>query len=113
MDTRKHVRVVKAVRRMRTLAEKRAIVEETLAPGTSEATAARRHPGLLITAERLAQPGESGEPTSSGRMNETVTTILKIAVPSAIHASAAHVDTINDPRLPTDLIHRMSNAGAQ
>ena len=43
MDTIRQERVVKATRRMRTLAEKRGIVEETLQPGALVAVVARRH----------------------------------------------------------------------
>lgn len=60
MDTKRQVRVVKPTRRMRTLAEKRAIVEETLAPGASVAAVARRHganANLVFNWRRLYQQG--------------------------------------------------------
>lgn len=60
MDTRKQERVVKPPRRMRTLAEKRVIVEETLQPGASVATVARRHEvnaNLVFGWRRLYQQG--------------------------------------------------------
>lgn len=60
MDTKRQVRVVKATRRMRTLTEKRAIVEETLAPGASVAAVARRHganANLVFNWRRLYQQG--------------------------------------------------------
>jgi len=59
MDT-KQVRVVKQSRRMRTLTEKRGIVEETLQPGASVATVARRHEvnaNLVFGWRRLYQQG--------------------------------------------------------
>ena len=59
MDT-KQVRAVKQPRRMRTLAEKRGIVEETLQPGASVATVARRHEvnaNLVFGWRRLYQQG--------------------------------------------------------
>jgi transposase len=59
MDT-KQVRVVKQSRRMRTLAEKRGIVEETLQPGASVAMVARRHEvnaNLVFGWRRLYQQG--------------------------------------------------------
>ena len=35
------------------------------------------HTRLVANGKRVAQPGKVGQPTGSGRMNETVTTILK------------------------------------
>lgn len=60
MDTKRQVRVVKPTRRMRTRVEKRAIVEETLAPGASVAAVARRHganANLVFNWRRLYQQG--------------------------------------------------------
>lgn len=59
MDT-KQARVVKPPRSMRTVAERRSIVEETLQPGASVAIVARRHEvnaNLVFTWRRLYQQG--------------------------------------------------------
>ena len=60
MDTIRQERVAKPPRRMRTLAEKCAIVEETLQPGASVAVVARRHEvnaNLVFGWRRLYQQG--------------------------------------------------------
>jgi transposase len=83
MDTRQ-VRVVKQSRRMRTLAEKRSIVEETLQPGASVARVARRHEvnaNLVFSWRRLYQQGLL-EPDVA--VNAPRLLPVQISVPSAV-----------------------------
>jgi len=42
------------------------------------------HPGLDLAGKRVAQPEKISQPEGSGRMNETVTTILKTADPNEV-----------------------------
>ena len=91
MDTIRQERVVKATRRMRTLAEKRGIVEETLQPGALVAVVARRHEvnaNQVFGWRRLYQQGLL-EPDAA--VNGPRLLPVQVSAPSAapIHAAPA------------------------
>ena len=80
---------MKAPRRMRTLAEKRSIVEETLQPGASVATVARRHEAnanLVFGWRRLYQQGLL-EPDAA--VNAPRLLPIQISAPGAVPIHAA------------------------